>query len=408
MTEDLKIKKTIENYWLKRLSGDLPKISLPLLKESSAGDGTHKATVQVPLPAPACRRLLEISGDSDIALFILFFSGLNLAFTKYTGSDDLLIGTVSPRQEGVKDKLILCRNKLAGNVTFKETLNRIKQVVLEDFNYATPGEEDYSFGFIYQKLLERSGKEMLEVFNAACIYDRFQNKSKLLKQFQLVFLLSNNEQQLVLEVDYNTALYSEGIVERFSRNLVNIFEHLDELLNLEVVKIDILCGRELQELMDFNKTDMEYPGDKTIHRLFEEQAARTPDRTAVVFEGNETTYRELNEKANRLAHLLREKGVVPGIIVAVMMERSLDLVVGLLGILKAGGAYLPIDPQVPKGVLFRVSDITRNRGDNRRKNWYCGRTEKTRLRPRKEKGVVRCCLSWSAFCLRGKPGNQHS
>jgi len=359
MTEDLKIKKTIENYWLKRLSGDLPKISLPLLKESSAGDSAQKATIQVPLPEPACRRLLEISGDSDIALFILFFSGLNLAFTKYTGSDDLLIGTVPPRQEGVKDKLILCRNKLAGNVTFKETLNRMKQTVLEDFNYATPGEETYSFGFIYQKLLERSGKEMLEVFNAACLYDKLQNKSKLLKQFQLVFLLSRQEERLVLEADYNTTLYSEGIVERFCRNLVNIFEHLDELLNLEIAEIDILCEQELQELMNFNKTGAEYPENKTIHQLFEEQAARTPDLTAVVFEGNGTTYRELNEKANRLAHLLREKGVGPGTIVAVMMERSLDLAAGLLGILKAGGAYLPIDPQVPKNRLITMLSDSR-------------------------------------------------
>ncbi|HLP59924.1 MAG TPA: condensation domain-containing protein, partial [Candidatus Deferrimicrobium sp.] len=174
---DLKKKKTIEDYWLKRLSGDLPKISLPVLKEKEAGAGNdvQKATLQIPVAGPAAARLLEISGNSDTALFILFFCSLNLALTKYTGIEDLLIGTISARREGLKDKLILCRNKISGDSTFKETVNRLKQTMLEDFNYATPGEEDYSFGFIYQKLLERSGKDMVDIFNAACIYDKLQN-----------------------------------------------------------------------------------------------------------------------------------------------------------------------------------------------------------------------------------------
>ncbi|HLP61094.1 MAG TPA: AMP-binding protein, partial [Candidatus Deferrimicrobium sp.] len=279
---------------------------------------------------------------------------MNLAFTKYTGIEDLLIGTISVRREGLKDKLILCRNKISGDSTFKETVNRVKQTMLEDFNYATPGEEDYSFGFIYQKLLERSGKDMLDIFNAACIYDQLQNKSKLLKQFHLVFVLSRQEDRLVLETDYNTALYSQNMVERFCRNLVNILENLDGLLGRDISDIDILWEKELQELMDFNKTETEYPADKTIQRLFEEQVDRTPDLTAVEFAGERLTYRELNERANRLAHLLREKGAGTDSIAAVMMDRSLDMVVALLGILKAGGAYLPIDPQVPKNRLMSM------------------------------------------------------
>jgi amino acid adenylation domain-containing protein/non-ribosomal peptide synthase protein (TIGR01720 family) len=334
------------------LAVDLPKTSLPLLNNNNVGEKSEKATVEIPIPEPISRKLLKISNYADMALFILFFTGLNLAITKYTGAEDLVIGTISPRQEGIKDKLLLCRNKVSGDLTLKETLSHMKQNVLADFNHAYPVE--YSFGVIYQKLLERSGKDTLEVFNAACIYEKLQNKSKQLNQFSLVFVLAHWEEQLVLIVDYNITLYSEGIIRRFCRNLVYIFDNLKELLDWKVTEIDIVCAEERQELMDFNKTDAVYPHDKTIHRLFEEQVEKNPEHLAVVFEGERLTYRQLNEKANQLAHLLREKGVTIGTIVGIMMERSLDIITGMVGILKAGGAYLPIDPSMPKNRVISM------------------------------------------------------
>jgi len=352
MLDDLKKRKSIENYWLRRLGVDLPKTSLPLLNNDNIGEKGEKATVEMPISEPLSRILMEISNYADMALFILFFTGLNLTFTKYTGIEDLVIGTISPRQEGIKDKLLLCRNKVSGDLTLKETLSHIKQDILADFNHAYP--VDYSFGLIYQKLLERSDRDTLEVFNVACIYEKLQNKSKLLKQFDLVFGLVHCENQLVLTVDYNASLYVEGIIRRFSRNLVNIFDHFREKLDIRVSEIDIVSPEERQELMDFNKTEAVYPHDKTIHRLFEEQVEKTPEHLAVVFEGERLTYRQLNEKANQLAHLLREKGVTAGTIVGIMMERSLDMIIGMVGILKAGGAYLPIDPSMPKNRVISM------------------------------------------------------
>jgi amino acid adenylation domain-containing protein/non-ribosomal peptide synthase protein (TIGR01720 family) len=355
MLDDLKKRKSIENYWLKRLAGDLPKTTLPLLNKKNGGEKGEKATVEIPLPAPVSRQLMEIGNNTDRALFILFFTGLNLAVAKYTGVEDLVIGTISPRQEGLKDKLLLCRNKVPGDLTLKENLNHIKKDVLADFNHASP--VDYSFGIIYQKLLERSGRNTLELFNIASIYEKLQNKSKLLNQFDLVFALAHRENQLVLTVDYNTTLYPGGIIRRFCRNLVNFFDNLKELLDRKITGIDILCAEERQELMDFNKTDTRYPHDKTIHQFVEEQAEKNPGHLAADFKGKRLTYGQLNENANRLAHLLREKGVSAGIVVGIMMERSLDMIVGILAILKAGGAYLPIDPSMPKNrVIAMLTD----------------------------------------------------
>ncbi len=329
MTDDPKKRKAIENYWLKRLGGDPPRLSLPVLNMESTRDTTGKAAVQMPVLEPVSRGLMEVANHSDMGLFILFFSGLNLAIARYTGLEDLVIGTIAPRREGVKkDKLLLCRNTVSSGEPFKEVLNHIKRSVLEDFNHTA---EEYSFGILYQRLLEKSGKDSLELFNVACFYDKLQNKSKQLRQFDLVFALSHEENQFVLSVDYNTVLYSEEIIHRFCRNLMSVLEHLRELPGQKVSEIDIPCAEELQELSDFNKTHNDYPRDKTIHRLFEEQVNRTPDQTAVIGMGKRLTYRELNEKANRVAHLLREKGACPGTIVAILTERSVDTVVGLLG-----------------------------------------------------------------------------
>jgi radical SAM superfamily enzyme YgiQ (UPF0313 family) len=355
MTDDLKKKKAIENYWLKRLAGDPPVIALPKLNTETVETG--KASLKVNVPESVSQQLMEIANHSDLGVFILFFCGLNLTVARYTGTEDLVLGTVAPRREEVKkDKLLLCRNGVPGDEFFKEVVGRIKRNVLEDFNYTA---DEYSFGILYQRLLENSGKESLELFNIACIYDKIQNNSRQLKQFDLLFALSHEEDRLVLTVDYNAALYSEEIIRRFCRNLLNVLGRLRELLERKVSEIDILCAEELQELMEFNKTEADYPHDKTIHRLFEEQVERTPDHMAVIGMGRRLTYRELNEKANRMAHLMREKGAGSGTIAAILMERSPDTVVALLAILKSGAAYLPMDPSMPKNRIITMLNDSR-------------------------------------------------
>ena len=112
--------------------------------------------------------------------------------------------------------------------------------------------------------------------------------------------------------------------------------------------LTLLTAESYQKIVvDWNKTEAEYPKDKTIHALFEAQAKRVPDNIAVVFENERLTYQELNEKANQVAHYLRSLGVKPDRLVAISLERSLELIIGILGILKAGGAYVPLDPNYP-------------------------------------------------------------
>jgi non-ribosomal peptide synthetase component F len=127
---------------------------------------------------------------------------------------------------------------------------------------------------------------------------------------------------------------------------------------VEIGKLEILKPSDRKQLLvEFNQTHADYPLDRCIHQLFEEQAERTPDHIAVVFEDQQLTYAELNRRSNQLAHHLQRLGVKPEVLVGLFVERSLDLIIGLLGILKAGGAYVPLDPALPKESLtFRLQD----------------------------------------------------
>jgi non-ribosomal peptide synthetase component F len=149
-------------------------------------------------------------------------------------------------------------------------------------------------------------------------------------------------------VTYATTLFDRATVERHVGYLRRALEAMvaDESQSMERLALLPEAERQLV-LEEWNRTEAEYPADACVHELFEAQVERTPDAAAVVFEGEELTYAELNRRANRLAHHLRERGVGPDVRVGICVERGLEMVVGLLGVLKAGGAYVPLDPGQP-------------------------------------------------------------
>lgn len=157
---------------------------------------------------------------------------------------------------------------------------------------------------------------------------------------------------------YNTDLFKEETIERLSSHFTTLLEAIVKEPERRVSELPLLSAAEREQLLiEWNQTTKEYPQQRCIHELFEEQVERTPDAVAVVFEEQELTYGELNRRANQLAHYLRSLGVGPEVLVGLMVERSIEMVVGLLGILKAGGAYLPLDPEYPQQRLsFMLAD----------------------------------------------------
>jgi amino acid adenylation domain-containing protein len=407
MKEDKK-KLTIEKYWLRRLSGHLSRFSLPLLplpeKEKTgknARAARQTASYHFEIPPPSTEKLKKISDGSDKALFILFLSGLNILLYKYTGVKDLVIGTVPPRKEQARGKILFCRNQISGALSFRETLRQTKEVVLEAFNYA-----DYSFGSLYQKLLAQGKTGHPDIFNAAFVYESLQEKGRHLNQFDLVFLLSWQENRLILQVEYIEDLYAVEIIRRFCHNLVYIFDQVTKKPDQRILEICPVCPGEAREILAFNGSTGEYPRE-TLNRLFEKQADKTPDHVALV--GNcqlsteevaprrcldasgemHLTYKELDKKSRQLACLLQEKVVQPDTVVAILAERSIEMIIAIMGILKAGGAYLPIDPDYPEErIIYMLKDSASE---------ILVTMQDYSTDSKFDKGILRLCLSASSF-----------
>ncbi len=180
-------------------------------------------------------------------------------------------------------------------------------------------------------------------------------------KFDLTLSLSESAEGLSGSLEYRTDLFERPTIERMAGHLQTLLEGIVSAPERRLSELPLLTGKERQQLLvEWNDTAADYPRDKCIHQLFEEQVRQTPDAVAVVFEDRELTYAQLNAQANQLAHYLRQLGVGPEILVAICVERSLEMVVGLLGILKAGGAYVPLDPDYPAERLAFMLEDTRS------------------------------------------------
>ncbi|MFQ5617056.1 MAG: amino acid adenylation domain-containing protein, partial [Anaerolineales bacterium] len=176
-------------------------------------------------------------------------------------------------------------------------------------------------------------------------------------KFDLTVEVEDMEQGLTISLEYNTDLFNDGTMGRMLGHFQTLLEGIAANPDKRISDLPLLTGEERKQIASWNDTWTDYPRDKCVHELFEEQAERTPDAIALVFEDQKMTYRELNRRANQIAHHLRKSGVGPDVLVGIAVERSLEMVVGLLGILKAGGAFVPLESAYPKERLaFMLED----------------------------------------------------
>ena len=177
-------------------------------------------------------------------------------------------------------------------------------------------------------------------------------------KFDLSLSMSNRGEEISGRLEYNTDLFDATTIERMLGHFQILLAGIVANPEQRIGELPLLTVSEKHQLLvEWNDTQTEYPKDKCLHQLFEAQAEKTPDAIAVVFEAQQLTYRELNNRANQVAHYLEKLGVGPEVLVGICMERSIEMVVGLLGILKAGGAYVPLDPGYPKERLgFMLAD----------------------------------------------------
>jgi amino acid adenylation domain-containing protein len=363
------------SYWQQQLANAPALLSLPTDRPRPSVQTFAGAYQQFALPTELTDRLVKLSQEQNCTLFMTLLAAYDTLLYRYTGAVDILVGSpIANRDRSEIEGLIgffvntlVMRSNLAGNPRFRELLSRVQEVALGAYSHqnlpfeilveALQPERDLSHTPLFQVMFVLQNASTSEVELAGLTVTPLITESATAK-FDLSLLMQNTATGLVGFWEYNTDLFDASTIERMTGHFVTLLEGIITNPEERISQLPLLTAIEQEQLLfKWNNTQVDYPQNKCIHQLFEEQVELTPDAVAVVFGKQQLTYHQLNCRANQLAHYLRSLGVTLDVLVGLCVERSLDMVVGVLGVLKAGGAYLPIDPEYPiERLSFMLED----------------------------------------------------
>ncbi|MFD7998260.1 amino acid adenylation domain-containing protein [Streptomyces mirabilis] len=360
------------DYWKRQLA-DLAPLDLPADRPRPAARDSAGSAVAFEVPDALAARLRDLAARHDSTLFILFLAAYQSLLARYTGRTDVAVGTVvSGRGRPELQQLIgyginslVMRGDLAGDPAFTELLARTRATVLDAYDH-----QDVAFAQVVEALSPERDLARTPLFQVAFTMhgDRgaafafpgveatpFEGSGRVAK-FDLDLQIREGENgSLGGHFEYATALFDRATVARFAGHLLRLLAGIAAAPEASVTSYDILGDEERAVLL--GAPEEPRPVARRVHELFEEQAALTPRRIAVSFEGTDLTYAELNARANRIAHALIARGVGPEALVGLSLERGIELLPALLGILKSGAGYLPLDPANPAD---RIAYIVRD------------------------------------------------
>jgi amino acid adenylation domain-containing protein len=362
-------------YWKQRLGGELPVLELPTDRPRPPVQTYRGASQSLELSKELTDALKALSQREGVTLFMTLLAAFKVLLYRYTGQEDVIVGSpIANRNWAEIEGLIgffvntlVLRSDLSGTPSFRELLGRVREVALGAYAYQdTPFEKlveelqperDISYNPLFQVMFVLQNAPMPDWGFSELTLNRQEISNKTAK-FDFSLSMTETEQGLIGELEYNADLFDEVAVVRMLGHWQTLLEGVVANPDKRIYELPILAEAERHQLLvEWNDTGAEYPKDKCIHQLFEQQVEQTPDYVAVVFEDQQLTYRELNCRANQVADYLQKLGVEPEVLVGICVERSLEMVFGLLGILKAGGAYVPLDPEYPKERLaFMIED----------------------------------------------------
>jgi amino acid adenylation domain-containing protein/thioester reductase-like protein len=355
-------------YWKQQLA-EIPVLQLPITISRKEVEIFARDTQSFCLSTSLSLSLKELSSKEGTTLFMTLMAAFKTLLHRYTGQDDLLVGTFISTNKGINGSFVntlALRTDLSGNLTFRELLLRVREVVLaaeahsdiafEDFLEELQLELDVSdrtlFPVMFTLASEQSENPNISNFNLS----NWQQESQIGK-YDFNLFIEDTESGLKGAIQYNSNRFDPVTISHAIAHLQTLLKAIVANPEQQISQLPLLTTKEQQTLlMEWNRTQLDYPQNYCIHQLFEAQVEQTPDAVAVVFDDKQLTYRELNNRANQLAHHLKNLGVKPEVFVGICIERSLEMVVGLLGILKAGGAYIPLDPAYPQERLAFIID----------------------------------------------------
>ncbi|BAZ70598.1 McyA protein (plasmid) [Fischerella sp. NIES-4106] len=310
----------------------------------------NKDKIITAIPAKSRNRIYKLTTNSSVNKLALYLSAIKILIFKYTTQEEFVIATGALNLDK-SDSLIFSQFHHQKIITFKDLLQITRNHLQEGYRY-----QNYDVDTLIETFLARGGNPAA-ILDIALIQQGLCSRSSLLNNFQLVFEI--DAQDTSVAVTFSKDAFHTDFIHRMTGHFQQILEIITANPDCELSAIDILTTAERDQLLtQWNNTAIPYPQDKCIHQLFEEQVEQSPDAVAVVFADQKLTYKQLNERANQLAHYLQKLGVKPEVLVGICIERSLEMVVGLLGILKAGGAYVPLDPSYPTERLSYLLEDT--------------------------------------------------
>jgi len=365
--------KKQEKYWSDRLAGELPVMNLPYDYTRPDVQGFEGSRRSFYLETGETAALKALAAREDVTLYMVLLAAFDLLSARLSGQEDIIVGVpVAGRSHadiqqiiGMFVNTLAVRNYPSAEKTMISFLQEVKTSALGAFE-----NQDYPFEDLVEKVTVVRDVSRNPVFDVVFVLQNLAEQgtgvesdaaapsygyeSRIAKFDMTLFAVETGE-NLTFSLEYCTRLFKEETIERFTGYFKNIINSIVENPSKRISDVEMLSEAEKRRLLaEFNDTGEPYPNDKTIHQLFEEQAARMPDRIALSVRqvrqvGQvQLSYCELNEQSGRLAGFLIEKGVLADNIVGIMMERSVEMIIGIFGILKAGGAYLPIDPDYPQ------------------------------------------------------------
>ncbi|PGU34772.1 non-ribosomal peptide synthetase, partial [Bacillus cereus] len=356
--------KKQEEYWINKFNDEVPIINLPYDYERSTMQGHEGDSINFEVSKSTLEKLRELAKETGTTMYMVLLSAFNILLSKYSGQEEIVVGTpiagrIHADLENVMGMFVntlALRNEPKGEKDYLEFLEEVKGSCLKAYE-----NQSYQFEELVEKLNLKRDTSRNPLFDVMFnMIDRVTSqeiqldglllkaydKSTKISKFDLTLNALEEESVLQFSIEYRSKLFKKETIDKLGRHFIKLLEEIATNYKVEISEFELMTVRERNQILyEFNNTKAEYPSDKTVQELFEEQVERTPNNIAVVFGEEQVTYRELNEKANQLARVLRECGVGREKIVAIMVDRSVEMIVGILGIIKAGGAYLPIDPE---------------------------------------------------------------
>ncbi|MDG0873756.1 amino acid adenylation domain-containing protein [Paenibacillus thiaminolyticus] len=364
-----------EAYWLDMFQGELPVLEMPTDYPRPAVQSYEGLTLEFFFDASKTDGLRQLASETGTTLFMVLLAAYNVLLHKYSGQEDVIVGTpIAGRNHGDVQPLIgmflntlAIRSYPASEKTFLSYLNEVKETTLYAFEH-----QNYPFEELVDKVQVTRDLSRNPLFDTLFTMQNTENEEFELEGLRLIpypSVLDTAKFDISLDVgeenggldysfEYATALYKRETIERLAKHYEQLLVTIISRPDAKIAELNLLTAEEKEQILGtFNPAQPEAAPAAAFHRLFEEQAERTPEAEAVVYENDRLTYAELNERANRLASTLRASGIGRETIVGILAERSVDLLVAVLAIWKAGGAYVPLDPDYPADrVRFMLED----------------------------------------------------